>query len=324
MKKKGIILLIFLIILTFSVKAECTRPGQFISSNIEFCKDTYFINKEITIVKDNVVVDCSNSDLVGDYTSIGLSLENLNNITIKNCKISNFLTGIDAKKTSNLNIKGNVFLNNTLAVKLYNINNASVKSDFFNNVNNIDETKECLPDNFCPDVCNIENDIDCIVKQPEIGVFKGKIEEIVKTKEKNIIELEVDNKIKQDLEITQTKEIRDNKTYFETKLKAKKNLKGLIINLYFPEGSISDEDIIQANVAYDFIEEDNLVQTNIGSIKKGGEKTVNYVLNRAVSKNPIVVVSIETQRNYVIWFLLIFLAFYLFINAYELWSDYSH
>ena len=90
-----------MILLTNIVMAECVEPqdGMFVNQDIVFCKGTYHLNKEISITRNNINIDCKKTTITGDKTNIGFLIENSINTTIENCVLMNFIIGISVTFT---------------------------------------------------------------------------------------------------------------------------------------------------------------------------------------------------------------------------------
>jgi len=86
------------------------------------CRD----EKGIIIGADNLVIDCDNYNLTGDGTYLGIEINGYNNITVQNCNIYTFATGISLAHTVNNTIQNNYMEDNgfapTTGINLYNAN----------------------------------------------------------------------------------------------------------------------------------------------------------------------------------------------------------
>ena len=85
-----------------------------------FTSDLYV---QVVVERDNIVVDGSGHTLWRDGTGRGIDLTDINNVTIKNVKISHFQSGIWLSQSSNNKIFGNKVLDNTFGIWIFGSNN---------------------------------------------------------------------------------------------------------------------------------------------------------------------------------------------------------
>lgn len=85
-----------------------------VSSNTRLCARTYLQNDSdgngsIAIRASNVILDCNGAAIIGNLTpgSRGISLSNMNNVTIKNCNIGYFNTNLYNFNGNNLTLTNN-------------------------------------------------------------------------------------------------------------------------------------------------------------------------------------------------------------------------
>ena len=78
---------------------ECVVPydGMDISEDTIFCEGSYNISNGINIEADGITLDCNNAEIIGSQGSQGIRIFNKQNVTITNCKITNYHTGIYLK-----------------------------------------------------------------------------------------------------------------------------------------------------------------------------------------------------------------------------------
>jgi len=69
------------------------------------------INNSIVVQRNNVIIDGNGYTLNGSGSDDGINWSNVNNVTIKNTHIENFLYGISIWFSSNNNISGNIITN---------------------------------------------------------------------------------------------------------------------------------------------------------------------------------------------------------------------
>jgi hypothetical protein len=313
--------------------AECIEPqnGMFINQDTAFCKGTYYLNKEMTITRNNIDIDCRNTIVTGDKTNIGLLIENSINTTIENCVLMNFLIGIQASKSINLNLTNNIFQNNSIGIKLDNVNKAVLDNMFINNIKNISITHKCIKDNFCLDVCN-SDDPDC--KRPTkpvtnntIKADKENVSNIISAVEKSVIRNVISKDILEEvpiriadhqyashnIDIIKTKEIKGNKTIIDIRVKAKNNINGLVVYEHFSKESVEHANLISSQHDFTVIEEDPVIKFEIKKdLEPGSEQTITYEVNKVIEgQDPISILTIETKGVHIKWLLSISIILYL-------------
>ncbi|MEK6945607.1 MAG: right-handed parallel beta-helix repeat-containing protein, partial [Nanoarchaeota archaeon] len=149
--KRGLVVLL-LIIFVFNVlgsvsvtAAECGNvptDGCFITTSTTFVNGVYKLMNGIVIGQSNVILDCNGATLMGGYEfSNGIftyaPLDPLTNVTIKNCIISNFSSGMQI-----VNGKQYLIQNNTLkdirgkGIEMWNDFNVNIVGNSIQNVNN--------------------------------------------------------------------------------------------------------------------------------------------------------------------------------------------
>lgn len=213
MQKEVIALILFTAPFVF---AECVEPidGMKISESMTFCGDTYDVLNGISIVADNVVLDCGESVLRGTLgeSEIGLRLENVNNVTVRKCNILTFNQGVFLRNVTSSLIEKNAILKNRIGIRLldsyeniirdnndkshqfavsavnskYNIimfGNREVERGFCD-VNACNEFRDMNPceagDFYCSKKCTPETDTDCgkpAETSVELAVPEGKTAE---------------------------------------------------------------------------------------------------------------------------------------------------
>ncbi|MGC9032286.1 MAG: hypothetical protein ACP5H9_02650 [Candidatus Woesearchaeota archaeon] len=125
---KFILILIVILIFNRIAVSECIAPfsGMHIKNNTVFCNDTYILNESI-FLEENASLDCNGAVLIGPGTFYNgewngiaiINITNVNNLVVKNCKITNVPFGIRAINLSNEN--GKVLIQNN---EFYNVQGA--------------------------------------------------------------------------------------------------------------------------------------------------------------------------------------------------------
>ncbi len=191
------------LLLATGVLAECRELplNYIINESITLCSDTYDAPDGITIAANNVVLDCGTAVIRGNRAGRGIIAENRQSITIQNCNIVTFATGIFFKNVSRAIVTGNNLLKNELGILLedshenwiaantdkslqmpiavikgkYNtisFENRNIEGSIcVHNVCNAQETlNPCVSfDNYCSSVCSEQSDEDCKPKPPEVS-----------------------------------------------------------------------------------------------------------------------------------------------------------
>jgi parallel beta-helix repeat protein len=113
------------------------------------------VNQSIIVEKDNIIVDGAGYRLQGDGNENGITLSDVNNITVKNLKLSCFnigivvmgsdnnrilentitdnFRGLDLTASTNNTVSGNYIANNTDGIALENVYNSIVENTITNN-----------------------------------------------------------------------------------------------------------------------------------------------------------------------------------------------
>ena len=196
---------IIFIILANSVLA-CIEPldEMVFSNDTLLCGSTYDIPGAITITGNNLVFDCKTSILRGisGRSSIGVRIENADNITLRNCNIVTFDQGIYLKNVTNSLIEESAFLKNRIGIRMlesyeniikdnndrsnqlavsaisskFNVvllGNKNIERVFcdVNACNTFKDMNTCENDDFyCSKKCSAENDNDCGVQRTEQNI----------------------------------------------------------------------------------------------------------------------------------------------------------
>jgi parallel beta-helix repeat protein len=179
---------------------DCFEPYNFmeINSSLSFCNKKFDLFGGIKISGSDIVIDCRNALLVGNLEigRAGITLENVNNVTIKNCNIVAYDVAIFMKNATNCNILSNNFVKGKIGIRIYDSFENVIKGNFdsstlkpissvnsrFNVVLDFNKDFEegfcefnictverdlspCVDDDsYCSPKCNSSNDNDCINK----------------------------------------------------------------------------------------------------------------------------------------------------------------
>ena len=114
--------------------------GLDISKNIKFCSGEYNVSQRMDIVSDNVVVDCNGSKLYGNYSNGAFRVSSYDNVTIKNCNLSNYTTGIFLHNSEGNKIRNNNFtMPSSYAIRLFNSDKNKIYSNKIISINRSEE-----------------------------------------------------------------------------------------------------------------------------------------------------------------------------------------
>jgi parallel beta-helix repeat protein len=85
------------------------------------------INDQVVVHRNNIIVDGNGSNLQGSGSGTGFSLTNVNNVTIKNTNIKNFMYGIDlAQAANNIITRNNITNNGACGIRLDHSTNNNI------------------------------------------------------------------------------------------------------------------------------------------------------------------------------------------------------
>lgn len=217
-------LIIVLLLCPFAV-AQCIEAtdGMLVKESVMFCSSTYDVPNGISVVASNIVLDCGTAVLRGnvDESEIGLRLENVDNVTVKNCNVMTFSQGIYLKNVTSSVIEDNAVLKNRIGIRLldsfenlirdnndksfqlavsainskYNVvmfGNKDVERNFcdFNACNEYRDMNPCeAGDFYCSKRCSAETDGDCSPLPSAIPEVKPPVksaEQIIEQAEKEV------------------------------------------------------------------------------------------------------------------------------------------
>ena len=132
-----------------AVAAPCITPTDdlYINESSTLCYGTYYLNDTnndgtIIINADNVALDCNGTSIVGNFlfptfTGRGIYAREKINISISNCNIYNYTSGIRVEDSNNVSITNNTLNSNFLGILLdthdFNIliANNTIRFNFF-------------------------------------------------------------------------------------------------------------------------------------------------------------------------------------------------
>ena len=94
-----------------------------VNQSLTLCENFYNINDTelngvIIINASNIILDCNNATLNGTGTGYGIYNTGFNDVTLKNCKITNYVYGIYVNDSNLNNILNNEISNNCVGTKV--------------------------------------------------------------------------------------------------------------------------------------------------------------------------------------------------------------
>ncbi|MBW3002457.1 hypothetical protein KY338_04855 [Candidatus Woesearchaeota archaeon] len=190
MKKSWWILLV--LVLCPAVLA-CSDPmdGKTYTSDQEFCNKNYYLPDGIAIGADNLVIDCNNAVLRGDFKGTGILIENRKNIEVKNCNIVNYNNGFSLVNAEGSDIHDHNLLRNYVGIRLensaknhfYEIRDVSIQREIrsiFSTENHIKYTNKNLEGEFCRhNSCNERTEKE-VPSFPLMTFYQATLEQILK------------------------------------------------------------------------------------------------------------------------------------------------
>lgn len=128
-RKALLFCVLFLFIPTVLALRTCDHPTVHpIRESKTFCGRNYYLTNGISIESDNVTIDCGNAVLQGTiihgrFNGTGISIINRKNVTLKNCRIALYETGILVKNSTEITVIDSSLIRNRIGIKLYNAHN---------------------------------------------------------------------------------------------------------------------------------------------------------------------------------------------------------
>jgi len=119
---------------TISDQSSCESVSGVWNGGVTSCTLTTNLTEEIIMGINNLTLDCADFILDGSGAGIGISAGPLrNNVTIKNCEVTDFAEGISLESVFDSTISQNNLHNNTLGMRVSGSDNNMI---FENTVNN--------------------------------------------------------------------------------------------------------------------------------------------------------------------------------------------
>jgi hypothetical protein len=89
--------------------------------SMRLCSDNYYpydYPEGVRIEADNTVFDCGSAVLHGKFKSAGIAIIGRNNVTINDCQIANYDTGLLIKESSDIRVLDSRLIRNYEGIKL--------------------------------------------------------------------------------------------------------------------------------------------------------------------------------------------------------------
>lgn len=93
------------------------RDGMMIRKSVQFCTDVYYLDKGISITGNNVRLDCNGAVLKSWNGGKGISIEHMSNVTVTNCRIVNYNTGIYVRNSTLIYLEDNHLVKNKIGTR---------------------------------------------------------------------------------------------------------------------------------------------------------------------------------------------------------------
>lgn len=119
--KKVLLIILLLVFPIVTASEHCVEAyeGMIVKKNTKLCPDSYEVRNGISVGADNVILDCQTAILKGVGNAEGITIENVTNVTVKNCNVVNYNVGIYLKNAKFSHVHDNALLKNMVGVRLY-------------------------------------------------------------------------------------------------------------------------------------------------------------------------------------------------------------
>lgn len=106
----------FLLLLIVPGVFACIVPEDdlVVSESAEFCSDVYFLEGGIIIDASNITLDCAGAVLNSVSGKVGISVQNVENVTVKRCRIVHFDYGFLVWNSTRVLLEDNHLIRNNV------------------------------------------------------------------------------------------------------------------------------------------------------------------------------------------------------------------
>ena len=183
-KKIALALIVFSLFLPIAFACVTPENGLQLKDSVILCQGEYFLDDGITVTGNDIILDCNNAILMGEFLRKGITVKDSKNVLIKNCIIKQYDIGLYAQN-SEIRQENNNLNDNRVNYKEYNIEQEKSISPI--------KAQIIYPDNtpFKIDKSNYENAVkDINIKKDK--AYNGKITSyaVAITSKKNIESIE--------------------------------------------------------------------------------------------------------------------------------------
>ncbi len=109
--------IVLLLLAPIALGCVVPRDGMMIRKSVQFCTDVYFLDKGISIVGNDVNLDCNGAVLKSWTGGKGISIEHVSNITISKCRIVNYDIGFYARNATKIYLEDNHLVRNKIGTR---------------------------------------------------------------------------------------------------------------------------------------------------------------------------------------------------------------
>ncbi len=121
--------LVILLLIAMPALAQCKEPRdrKTITETTKFCGQNYQLPNGMRIGANEIIIDCGNALIQGEFGGkTGMTVENKQNVIIRNCIFMNYETGISLLNSTNITITNTGLLRNNNGIKLVNSHNNTI------------------------------------------------------------------------------------------------------------------------------------------------------------------------------------------------------
>ena len=170
--------LVFVLLAPAVLACVVPKDGMMIHKSIKFCADVYYLDRGISVSGKNINLDCEGAVLKSWNGGKGISVEHSSNITVTNCRILNYNTGLYVRNSTKVYLEDNHLVRNQIGTRFVVVSDSatfnhdvSLKSAFeiFESENNVlSLTNKAVYGDFCAlNFCNEKRNAITLFVQPK-------------------------------------------------------------------------------------------------------------------------------------------------------------